>query len=166
MTSSCAFWPAPNWSAIVVYAAYWVESCASDDPSGSPSRIERAGMATASSASTATAMVAIARPVRIGLGAVGAASCAPTLARARLFNTRIPSRLSSAGVKVTATSTAMSTQTAPTVPMTPRNGMPVTLSASSATRTVEPANTTALPDVPLARPIDSRSSIPEESCRR
>ena len=52
-------------------------------------------------------------------------------------------------------STAIATQTAPTVPMRPRNGMPVTLSASSATMTVEPANTTALPEVPFARAIDS-----------
>ena len=63
-------------------------------------------------------------------------------------------------------STAMSTQTAPTVPMTPRNGMPVTLSASRAMSTVDPANTTALPDVPFARPIDSCSSMPESTCRR
>ena len=54
-------------------------------------------------------------------------------------------------------STAIATTAAATVPITPRNGMPVTLSASSATITVEPANTTALPDVPFARPMDSRT---------
>ena len=35
--------------------------------------------------------------------------------------------------------------------------MPVTLSASSAMITVEPAKTTALPDVPVARAMDSRT---------
>ena len=40
----------------------------------------------------------------------------------------------------------------------PRNGMPVTLSASRAMITVEPANTTALPDVPVARAIDSSTA--------
>ena len=39
----------------------------------------------------------------------------------------------------------MATESAPTVPITPRNGIPVTLRASSAMRTVEPAKTTALP---------------------
>ena len=53
----------------------------------------------------------------------------------------------------------MAMERAPTVPMSPRNGMPVTLSASRAMRTVAPAKTTALPDVPLARPIDSLDVI-------
>ena len=69
-------------------------------------------------------------------------------------------------MSVTAINTAMSTHTAPTVPMTARNGMPVTFSASSAISTVEPANSTAEPEVPLASPIDSWSSIPSMSCRR
>ena len=63
---------------------------------------------------------------------------------------------SMAGVKVTAMSTAMATQTAPTVPITPRKGIPVTLSPSSAMKTVIPAKTTAFPEVPVARLIDSR----------
>ena len=58
-------------------------------------------------------------------------------------------------MSVTAMSTAIATQAAPTVPMRPRNGMPVTLSASSAMMTVDPANTTALPEVPVARAMDS-----------
>ena len=53
--------------------------------------------------------------------------------------------LSIAGVKVRAINTAMAMESAPTVPITPRNGIPVTLRASSAMRTVEPAKTTALP---------------------
>ncbi len=61
-----------------------------------------------------------------------------------------------AGVKVTAMSTAIATQTAPTVPITPRNGIPVTLRPSSAMNTVIPAKTTAFPEVPVARLIDSR----------
>ena len=52
-------------------------------------------------------------------------------------------------------STAIATQAAPTVPMRPRKGMPVTLSATRAMTTVEPAKTTALPDVPVASAIDS-----------
>ena len=63
-------------------------------------------------------------------------------------------------------STAMATQTAPTVPIMPRNGIPVTLRASSAMTTVVPAKTTALPEVPFARPIDSRRSTPSFSWRR
>jgi hypothetical protein len=63
-------------------------------------------------------------------------------------------------VNVTATSTAISTHTAATVPIRPRKPIPETLRASSATSTVAPANTTALPAVPLARPIDSRTSMP------
>ncbi|MDQ1077367.1 hypothetical protein QE406_003620 [Microbacterium testaceum] len=49
----------------------------------------------------------------------------------------------------------MATQIAPTVPIIPRNPIPVTFRARSAIRTVEPAKTTALPEVPLASPIDS-----------
>ena len=52
-------------------------------------------------------------------------------------------------------STAIATAAAPMVPIRPRNGMPVTLSASSAMTTVEPANTTALPEVPFASAMDS-----------
>ena len=63
-------------------------------------------------------------------------------------------------------STATATPIAPAVPIRPRNGMPVTFSASSATITVEPANTTALPAVPFARPIDSLSSAPCSTCLR
>ncbi|CPU66585.1 Uncharacterised protein [Mycobacteroides abscessus] len=83
--------------------------------------------------------------------------------RLRICGPIIPSR---AGVSVTAMSTAIATHSAPTVPMRPRNGMPVTLSASSAMSTVAPANTTALPDVPFASAIDSCSSSPCLSWRR
>ena len=44
--------------------------------------------------------------------------------------------------------------------------MPVRLSPSSAMSTVMPANTTALPDVPLASPMDSCTSMPIFSWRR
>ena len=44
--------------------------------------------------------------------------------------------------------------------------MPVTFNASRATTTVDPAKTTAVPAVPLARPIDSRTSTPASSCLR
>ncbi len=70
----------------------------------------------------------------------------------------MPVSFSRAGVSVTAIITAIAMQAAPTVPIRPRNGMPVMFSASSAISTVDPAKTTALPEVPLARPIDSSSS--------
>ncbi len=69
-------------------------------------------------------------------------------------------------MSVIATSTATATHTAPTTPITVRNGMPVTPSASSATITVLPANTTAVPEVPFARAIDASTSIPVRSWRR
>ncbi len=69
-------------------------------------------------------------------------------------------------MNVVATRIATSTAPAATVPIRPRNGMPVTLSARSATMTVVPAKTTALPDVPFASPMDSCSSMPCRSCVR
>ena len=66
-------------------------------------------------------------------------------------------------MKVSAMTTAEAMQIAAVVPISPRNGMPVMLRASSATMTVAPAKTTALPDVPLASPIDSCSSTPARS---
>ena len=65
---------------------------------------------------------------RTGFATAGAA-CDASAARSRPLRTRSPMSPSRAGVKVIAMSTAMATQTAPTVPITPRNGMPVTLSA-------------------------------------
>ncbi len=85
---------------------------------------------------------------------------APIVARSRLLSARSPMRPRSAGVRVRALTTATATANAATEPMTPRNGTPVTLSASSATTTVAPANTTALPEVPVARPTDSCSGMP------
>ena len=63
-------------------------------------------------------------------------------------------------------STAIATHAAPTVPMSPRNPMPVTLSASNAMMTVDPAKTTALPDVPVASAMDSSTVYPSISWRR
>ena len=165
-TSSAPLTPAPNFSVMIVLARYWVVSVASEEPSGRPSRIESAGIAMTSSATIAMAACPTARQVRIGAGVVAAWSGWPMRARARRPSTRSFIRPSRAGVRVTATRTATATHTAPTVPITPRNGMPVTLSASSATITVVPANTTALPEVPFASPIDSDSSTPASSCRR
>ncbi len=86
--------------------------------------------------------------------------------RSRRLRIRGPTSDRTAGVSVIAIRIATSTATAPTVPIRPRKGTPVTLSASRATITVTPAKTTALPDVPLARPIDSESSMPCFSWRR
>ncbi len=70
----------------------------------------------------------------------------------------MPTSDSSAGRKVTATSTATAMQNAPTEPIRPRKGMPVMFRATSAMSTVAPAKTTALPEVPVARAIDSSTS--------
>ena len=59
-------------------------------------------------------------------------------------------------MSVTAMSTATMTVPAAQSPMTVRKGMPVTLSPASATTTVQPAKTTAIPAVPAA--VDAASS--------
>ncbi len=60
----------------------------------------------------------------------------------------------------------MRTVAAAARPMAVRNGMPTTDSAASAISTVRPANTTAEPEVPTARPIASaRSSVCSSSLR-
>ncbi len=123
-------------------------------------------MAITSSAMIAPAAVSTARHVPMGAAAESSWWTEPTFARARRFSTRGPMSPSSAGVRVTAISTAMSTANAPTVPMSPRKGMPVMFSASSAMMTVEPAKVTAFPAVPLASPMDSRISAPSSSCLR
>ena len=63
-------------------------------------------------------------------------------------------------VKVTATRTARKTEPAATLPITDRNGIPTTLSASRAMMTVAPAKTTALPLVPVARATESFMLMP------
>lgn len=127
-----------------------------DDDASDGARVD-IGVAGAGGVAAATAR----RDVGAGAVAPGAAAPTPAAAsraRSRLLRTRAPTRDRSAGVKVTATSTAIAMHIAPTVPMRPRNGMPVMLSATSAMSTVAPANTTALPDVPFARAIDSSVS--------
>ncbi|CAM5553226.1 hypothetical protein SGLAM104S_03167 [Streptomyces glaucescens] len=73
---------------------------------------------------------------------------------------RPPAKPNSAGSRVTATRTAISTVAAALRPITVRKGMRTTASPTSAMITVVPANTTALPAVPTARPADSRGSMP------
>ena len=124
-----------------------------------PRRISSAGTAMSSSSAMLASPVRIARTWRIGVtlpgfGAEPSASCVRSLR----LRARIPINPISAGVKVIAMSTATATQIAATEPMSPRNPMPETFSASSATMTVAPAKTTALPEVPLASPIDSSRS--------
>ncbi|OUE29465.1 hypothetical protein BFL35_14755 [Clavibacter michiganensis] len=116
--------------------------------------------------------VSTARAVDMGFRAFAASpGCAArpasaAAARSRFRSTRVPARPSTAGVSVMATSTATSTHTAPTVPISARNGTPVMLRARSATITVDPANTTAVPEVPVASPIDSRTPVPASICFR
>ncbi|GAA3039313.1 hypothetical protein GCM10020000_17070 [Streptomyces olivoverticillatus] len=59
-----------------------------------------------------------------------------------------------------ATSMAMTTAPAADRPITVRNGTPATASPASATTTVAPAKTTALPAVPPARAAASSGAIP------
>ena len=105
----------------------------------------------------------------VGSGSAGAgAACTPLSMRA--FSPRrrtcTPAKERRAGVRVTAISTAIATDAAPMLPIRPRNGMPVTLSATRAMMTVAPAKTTALPEVPLASAMDSSTEYPSLSCRR
>ena len=102
----------------------------------------------------------------VDIGARCGVCAAGGFERALRDNSRSPISDSSAGVSVTATSTATATHAAPTIPISPRKGMPVIVSATSAITTVKPANTTALPDVPVASAIDSRSGTPARSCLR
>ncbi len=143
-----------------------VEFVGSEEASGRPSRRESTGSAITSSTTTATSVVSTARTVDIGFASITVCCSCPNVLRALRVRTRSPTKRSIAGVSVTATTTATATQMAPTVPMVPMNGMPVTFSASRATTTVEPAKTTALPAVPSASPIDSNSSAPCISCFR
>jgi hypothetical protein len=101
-----------------------------------------------------------ARQVDIGLFGTRFEPVFPMRVRSFPRRIRMPMIDSSAGVKDVAMRMAKNTATAPTVPIRPRNGMPVMLSASRATMTVAPANTTALPDVPFASPIDSWTPMP------
>ena len=65
----------------------------------------------------------------------------------------VPAKDSTAGVRVTAIRAATTTQNAAALPITPRKGIPVTFSATSAIITVVAAKITALPLVPFARTI-------------
>ena len=122
--------------------------------------MENAGTARRPRTATPSRTLPIARRFDIGRigGTTAGAACDASRARSRPLRTRSPMRLSRAGVKVSAMSTAMATHAAPTLPMTPRKGMPVTLSARRAMKTVMPAKTTAVPEVAVARLIDSRRS--------
>lgn len=83
--------------------------------------------------------------------------------RSRRRNTRVPASDSSAGSSEMAMSTAIATVPAAASPMMVRNGIPTTDRPASAMSTVSPANTTAEPAVPVARPIDSSMAIPARS---
>ena len=79
---------------------------------------------------------------------------------------RRPTRLSTAGRKVIAVSTATSTASAELYPMAPRMGTRATSRESSAMMTVVPAKTTALPDVAMARATASLTGVPPCSSSR
>ena len=79
---------------------------------------------------------------------------------------RRPTTPSTAGRNVIAVSMATRTASAEEYPMAPSSGTRATSSASSAMITVIPANTTALPDVAMARATASRTSAPPCSSSR
>ncbi len=84
----------------------------------------------------------------------------------RSASMRRPTTPSTAGRNVIAVSIATRTASAEAYPMAPSSGTRATSSASSAMITVMPANTTALPDVAMARATASRTSAPPCSSSR
>ena len=98
--------------------------------------------------------------------AAAAATAAATTAtfRYRFATTRIPAKPSSAGVSVIEMSTASVTARAAATPIVVRNGIPATLSPTSAMMTVTAANTTADPAVATERAADSSGAMPRFSC--
>ncbi len=76
---------------------------------------------------------------------------------------RGPAKAMSAGTSVRLRSTATAMVAAAASPIWPRNGTPVTRSATSAMMTVAPAKTTALPAVPTARAIDGSMPMPSKT---
>ena len=129
-----------------------------------------AGHASAARITTATASDAIGRAAtnrdhRIqpcGLPS----SCRCLGSGRRSFSIRGPSIPSSAGSRVMAPATATSTTSAEVYPSAVTSGSFTIASDSKATITVHPANTTAPPDVAVARATDSRTSIPSRTCAR
>ena len=79
---------------------------------------------------------------------------------------RGPAKAISAGTSVRLRSTATAMVPAAAIPIWPRNGTPVTRSATSAMMTVAPAKTTALPAVPTARAIEGSMPMPSRTCVR
>ncbi len=77
---------------------------------------------------------------------------------------RWPSSASTAGRKVIAASTAVSTATAEARPSVLSSGMLATRNATRATTTVPPANTIALPEVATVLAIDSSTGMPSSRC--
>ena len=90
----------------------------------------------------------------------------PRLHGSRRASMRRPTSESTAGRKVIAVSTATSTASADAYPIAPMIGTLATSSASRAMITVTPANTTAVPDVAIARATASRTSAPPWSSSR
>ncbi len=88
------------------------------------------------------------RPM-VGFSSSGSGALTP---RTRTANTRVPIAPRTAGSRVVATSTAITTVNAAARAMAVRNGMLMIDSAPRATTTVRPANTTAEPALPTASP--------------
>ena len=165
--------PSPSLSFTSLYAWYCVLSTGELAADGRPMRIWPIGMAIAPSTSTPAIMVSTGRASTIFSQPCGDSSrfcssarraaifCGVLIDSHAFFGSALrPIRASTAGVRVTEISTATNTHSAAASPIYPRNGIPVTFRASKAIITVTPANTTALPLVPLASAMEARMGIP------
>jgi len=132
-----------------------------DVPSlGCPSRTSSAGIASAPSATTTTLVASSGRRITIATQRAPMVRSDASLEKVLPRSMRGPAKASSAGTSVRLSATAMAIAVAAAIPICARNGTPVTTSATSAMITVEPANTTALPAVPVALAAASRGSRP------
>ena len=165
--------PAPKPSARRSYALRVVDDGgswpASEDPSRSPSTgIARATMTTSAPAASGTRCRCTVTAQR-GQKPSSFGSCGPSSAsRRRSFfdSARIPISPSSAGTSVTAALATVATTSADARPTPLRKLTPSTSSPSSATMTVPPANSTARPDVFIARSQAALGSRPALSALR
>ncbi len=158
-TSSGPFWPAPNSSATIEYARYWVESAGSDEPSGRPRRIDSAGIGDDEQRRRSRPRArTTARQVRIGLtGAARRGRDARSARERAATSTRVPTRREQGGGERDGDQhrDEHADRADGAHDAEERDAGDVEREQCDEHR--DPANSTALPDVPLASPIDSCS---------
>lgn len=157
----------------VSYAARWVLEGAAVASLGMPSSSDRAGIASRSSPDTETARTLTglrstnwAQRTPAGSPSPRSRDDRPRRALALLPVIRVPANPSIAGSSVRAMTTATITANAAPRPISVSMPMPMTLSPARAMTTVNPANTTADPAVPRARPAASSGVRPSASSPR